>query len=92
MCGWQGFRLISWVRWWPVHLQDLVSQRIEKLESEVQQCQQRLQDVDTVRADLKKTEQRLQLEKERIEGEREGILKQHNMQSKFKTKVSHTAP
>lgn len=70
------------------HMQDLVTQRIEKLETDVQQCQQKLQDVEIVRADLKATEKRLQLEKERIDGEREGILKQHKMQSTFKTKVA----
>lgn len=74
--------------WGAVHLQDLMAQNIEKLETEVQQCQQKLQDVQTVRADLTETDKKLQAEKERIEGEREGILKQHNMQSKFKTKVA----
>ena len=71
-----------------LHMQDLVTQRIEKLEADVQQCQQKLQDVEIVRADLNATEKRLQLEKERIDGEREGILKQHKMQSTFKTKVA----
>lgn len=72
-------------------MQDLVAQGIEKLESQLQQCQQKLQDIQTVRADLAKTDQQLQVEKDRIETERNSILQQHNMQSKFKTKVCSAA-
>jgi FtsZ-binding cell division protein ZapB len=64
-----------------------MAQEIEKLESKVLQCEDKLREVQVVRAELTETDKQLQAEREALSSERAGILKQHNMQSKFKTKV-----